>query len=228
MGHLLDFRNADSTPPIQMSDSLQSNMSQELKTIIAKCLVHARRNFVDILQNFPEQCKYVIDVFSDIYKNESITHKEEMTPDERLAYHQEHTSTIMDDFYDWLNRQINEKLVHPNSSLGKAVAYCINHWHGLTLFLREAGAPLDNNICERALKKAIMNRKNSLFYRSQRGSAVGDICISLLHTCELHHVNPFEYLVAVLNNKKLVAERPELWLPWNYEDAPSLEQKITG
>ena len=62
----------------------------------------------------------------------------------------------------WLRAQFAEKKVEPNSGLGEAITYLLKHWDPLTLFLRKAGAPLDNNICERALKKAILHRKNSL------------------------------------------------------------------
>ena len=64
---------------------------------------------------------------------------------------------------DWLTRQLDEKRTEPNSALGGAIGYMLKHWDKLTLFLRQAGAPLDNNVCERALKKAILHRKNALF-----------------------------------------------------------------
>ena len=67
----------------------------------------------------------------------------------------------------WLDQQFDERKVEPNSGLGQAIAYMRQHWEKLTLFLREEGAPLDNNICERALKKAILHRKNALFYRTR-------------------------------------------------------------
>ena len=68
------------------------------------------------------------------------------------------------------------------------IAMCLlKHWIRLTLFLREAGAPLDNNVCERALKKAILHRKNSLFYKTQNGARIGDLFMSLIqqlwHRC---------------------------------------------
>ena len=70
----------------------------------------------------------------------------------------------------------------------------LRHWEKLTLFLRQAGAPLDNNVCERALKKAILHRKNALFYKTQNGARVGDLFMSLIYTCQLNEANPFDYL----------------------------------
>ena len=72
-----------------------------------------------------------------------------------------------------------------NSPLGKALNYLTKHWSELTLFLRKSGAPIDNNLCERVLKRAILHRKGSLFYKTVRGAQVGDIYMSLIHTCRL-------------------------------------------
>src|SRR5205823_284418 len=110
----------------------------------------------------------------------------------------------------------DEKRVEVNSGLGKAIKYLQNHWTKLTLFLRHAGAPLDNNICERALKKIVLHRKNALFFRTLNGAAVGDLYTSLIHTCELNDVNAFDYLVALQQHPADVAARPADWMPWNY------------
>jgi hypothetical protein len=93
-----------------------------------------------------------------------------------------------------------------------------NHWEKLTLFLRVPGAPLDNNLCERALKKAILHRKNALFYRTLNGAKVGDLYMSLIYTAELHRVGPFDYLVALLRHATAVALDPAAWMPWNYTE----------
>jgi len=90
------------------------------------------------------------------------------------------------------------------------------HWSRLTLFLRKAGVPLDNNICERALKKAILHRKNALFYKTLNGAHVGDVFMSLIHTSELNDIKPFDYLVALLRHHKQVKKTPSDWMPWNY------------
>ena len=121
----------------------------------------------------------------------------------------------------WLNEQLNEKLVEPNSGLGQAISYLLKFWERLTLFLRQPGAPLDNNICERALKKAIQHRKNSLFYKTQNGANVGDLFMTLIHTCELCGANPFDYLTELQKHSAEVALNPQLWLPWNYQQTLS-------
>ena len=115
-------------------------------------------------------------------------------------------------------KQIKERLVEPNSSLGGAINYVLNRWEELTLFLREPGAPLDNNACERQLKKAILHRKNSLFYKTLNGARVGDLFMSLIYTTELAGENPFEYLTTLLNHAEEVEQAPAAWLPWSYRE----------
>ena len=93
----------------------------------------------------------------------------------------------------------------------------IKHWEELTLFLRVPGAPLDNNICERALKKAILHRKNSLFYKTEKGAQVGDMYMGMIHTARENGINPFEYLVTLIEKAEMVKKDPAAWLPWNYQ-----------
>ena len=127
----------------------------------------------------------------------------------------------MDDLKTWLNDQLDQKKVEPNCSLGQAISYMLNHWKPLTLFLRVPGAPLDNNICERALKKAILHRKNALFYKTEHGAHVGDLFMSLIHTCNLADVNPFDYMTVLQKHSCELSEHPEKWLPWNYNNPSS-------
>ncbi len=123
----------------------------------------------------------------------------------------------MDQLKTWLNDQIEEKRVEPNSGMGKAIAYMLRHWKPLTLFLRVEKAPLDNNVCERALKLAIQHRKNAYFYKTLNGAHVGDLFMSIIHTCRLNKVNPFDYLVTLQKNCQDVLKNPHQWLPWNYK-----------
>ena len=125
----------------------------------------------------------------------------------------------MDGLDAWFESQFDEKKVEPNSGLGKAIKYMRKHWNELSLFLREPGAPLDNNLCERALKKAILHRKNSLFYKTKHGAYVGDLFMSLIHTCVLCKVNPFDYLIKLQQHSASLFKNPSQWLPWNYKDA---------
>lgn len=214
---VLRRRASDLPPPIQMCDALSRNMPSELKTIVANCLAHARREFVDLTERFPSECQYVLEALRVVYHNDSIAREKELSPEDRLKFHQAESGPTMERLRDWLRRQFDERLVEPNSALGAAINYLRNHWEKLTLFLRVAGAPLDNNICERALKKAILHRKNAYFYKTRNGAAVGDLYMSLIYTCELSHVSAFDYLTALQRHANQVATAPALWLPWNYQ-----------
>ena len=122
----------------------------------------------------------------------------------------------MDQLHAWLIAQLEEKKVEPNSGLGGAISYLLKYWGRLTLFLRQAGAPIDNNICERSLKRAILHRKNSLFYKTENDAHVGDIFMSLIHTSELCAANPFDYLTQLQHHADELKENPWQWMPWNY------------
>jgi hypothetical protein len=215
---VLRHRAEELDPPIHMCDGLSRNLPKELETIVANCLAHGRRNFVDIYDRFKDECEYVIKALKVVYRNDELTREKGLSAEERLAFHQAHSQATMDNLKQWLESQLDEKLVEPNSALGEAINYLLRRWESLTLFLRKAGAPLDNNICERALKKAILHRKNSLFYRSLNGARVGDIYMSLIYTCELNGANAFDYLNQLQINASEVAQHPKRWMPWNYAD----------
>lgn len=125
----------------------------------------------------------------------------------------------MDDLHRWMKDLMDQKKVESNSGLGQAIRYLLKPWEPLTRFLHVPGAPLDNNICERALKMAILHRKNSMSYKTVRGAEVGDLYLSLIHTCQLNEVNPFDYLMALQRNAAAVEKDPARWRPWNYRDA---------
>jgi transposase len=219
LADVLAFRAAELPAPIQMCDALSRNLPGELKTIVAHCLAHARRNFVDVYDRFPEPCGYLLETLAVVYHNDARARADELSPEARLRYHQQHSQPVMQQLHDWLKRQFDDKRVEPNAALGGAIRYMLNHWEKLTLFLRRAGAPLDNNVCERALKKAILHRKNGLFYRTANGAWIGDLFMSLIYTCELNEVNPFDYLTQLQRHADRVAAGPQLWMPWNYREA---------
>ena len=106
--------------------------------------------------------------------------------------------------------------MEPNGTLGIAIHYMLERWDKLTLFLREPGAPLSNNAAEQGLKRAIIHRKNSLFYKTMNGAHVGDLFMSLIHSAEQAGTSPFAYLVALIENARAVARTPSEWMPWNY------------
>ena len=213
---VLAHRASELGAPIQMCDALSRNVPAQFETILSNCLSHARRRFVDVTESFPGECRRVLETLRDVYANDALAREQRMSPAERLRFHQRHSGPLLGSLKKWLKQQLRHKRVEPNSGLGEAIEYMLEHWKKLTLFLRVVGAALDNNICERALKKAILGRKNSYFYRSENGAYVGDLFMSLIHTCELNGANPFDYLVALLRHPAKLRQAPGDWMPWTY------------
>jgi transposase len=218
LADLLAKRAKELPPPIQMCDALSRNLPRDLQTVVANCLAHSRRKYVEVASNFPDECRYVLETLRDVYHNDELARTQGLTPGERLAFHQAHSEPLMKQLEAWLKEQIDEHKAEPNSGLGEAITYMQVHWKALTLFLRMAGAPLDNNLCERILKKAILHRKNALFYKTERGAQVADLFMSLIHTTELVSGNPFDYLTALQKHAEELIARPAEWMPWNYRE----------
>ena len=177
-----------------------------------------RRQFTEIASNFPGECRYVLEVLGEVYYNDAMEREQSLSAEDRLRLHQTQSGLVMERLHAWLEAQFAEKKTEPNSGLGKAITYLLRHWKGLTAFLRHAGAPLDNNICEQALKRAVLHRKNALFYKTLNGAQVGDLFMSLIHTCRLCGANSFEYLTELQRHARELAARPAEWMPWNYRE----------
>jgi transposase len=213
---VLSQRAETLSAPIQMCDTLTRNLPGELKTIVAHCMAHGRRRFVEVADRFPDECRHVLESLAVIYHNDAIARERKLSPSARRHFHQAESGPTMESLHIWLGRQLEDRLVEPNSSLGEAISYMLKHWERLTLFLRVPGAPLDNNVCERALKRAILHRKNALFYKTRHGAHVGDLFMSLIHTCVLCGGNPFDYLTELERHAGELSSNPQDWMPWNY------------
>jgi transposase len=222
LGKILKQRASGLAPPQQMCDGGRQNITKGFKTILINCMAHARRQFVDVFNAFPEECRHVIEVLGVVYHHDD--QAKGLSPDERMALHKEKSAPLMKELETWCREQFDQRKVEPNSELGKAINYLLNRWDELTRFLHIPGAPLDNNICERALKLAVLHRKNSYFFKTLHGAHVGDVFMSLIHTCQLAGENPFDYLTALLRNGPKVAKTPDQWLPWNYRSTLSLQK----
>lgn len=213
---VLERRAKDLPPPLQMCDGLERNQPGQHATELCHCNVHARRQFVEIRTHFAEDCSRVVEAFGKVYEVEAECRKAKVGPGERLRRHQERSGPVMEALRGELQQRMEQKEIEPNSALGGAVKYMMKRWATLTKFLRVAGAPIDNNAAERLMKSAILHRKNSLHYRTQRGAEVGDTFMTVIETCRANGVNPFEYMLAVVRNPEAVRADPGRWMPWNY------------
>lgn len=219
LDQLLQRRASGLDKPLQMCDGLSRNQSKEFETILCHCLLHGRRMFVDVVESFPEDCRFVVESLREIYRVDALAQEQKLSDAARLTFHQEQSQPVMDRLHGWMKEQFAHRKVEPNSGLGQAITYMLKRWESLTRFLQVPGAPLDNNLSERALKMAIMHRKNSLAYKTLNGARIGDIFMSLIHTCQLNRVNPFEYLIALQQHGQEILKDANRWLPWNYAQA---------
>jgi transposase len=220
IAEILKQRVRELPAPIQMCDALSRNTPKlaGVKVLLANCLAHGRRQIVEVAENFPQECRHVLETLGSVYHNDALTRQRELSPEGRLLFHREHSAPVMKELHEWMKAQLEERRTEPNSGLGKAITYLLNHWAKLTLFLSQPGAPVDNNIVERALKKAILNRRNALFYKTLNGAYTGDLFMSLIHTCELNRANPFDYLTELLRHSAELSMHPSEWMPWNYRE----------
>lgn len=216
LDQVLEHRDPALPAPIQMCDGLDRNLPKTFKTVLANCLAHGRRKFVELVESFPTECRQVLESLGQVYRHDEEARKRALSAQERLRYHKEKSGPVMDQLQQWMREQFDQRRVEPNSGLGEAISYMLKRWKNLTLFLRRVGAPLDNNLCERALKKAVLHRKNAYFFKTTNGARVADCFMSLIHTAELMDVNAFEYLSGLLRHPDQIRQAPAEWLPWNY------------
>jgi hypothetical protein len=214
---LLDKREAGLAKPLAMSEALSSNeVADESRLIRCHCLAHGRRKFSDLEAMFPHECQVVLEVIRQVFDHDEQARQAQLSPQARLAYHQAQSQPRLEALHQWLATQLADHLVEPNSALGKAIAYMQRHWETLTRFVSVPGAPLDNNLAERAVKLFIRQRNNALFYKSEPSAYIASVLTRLIATCLYAGVNAVEPLVALQEHRIEVFADPAAWLPWAY------------
>ena len=212
---LLEKRPPDLPLPIQQCDALSRNAPKNQQTNLSNCLAHLRRKFYELVDVWPKEVLKIIGEFACVFTNDREAPRDSQ---ERLKWHQEKSGPIMNGIKKYCKALIDERKVEPNSSLGKAIAYLNNHWDAFTLFLQVPGVPLTNNDAERLIKRAVLNRKNSYFFKNETGAKIADILMRIMETCILNKINPYDYLIAVQQHQAEIRKNPQLWLPWTYKD----------
>jgi transposase len=132
LDEVLRRRAMDLGPPLQMCDALNQNYTKEFATIIINCLSHGRRKFVELLESYPRECRFVIETLAEVYKYDEEARVEKMTPSERLCFHQEKSKPLMDKLEEWFDEQFTQKKIEPNSNLGGVIEYMQKHWQKMT------------------------------------------------------------------------------------------------
>ena len=216
LASILAHRLPGLSPPTHVSDRSPSCQADGFLVDDGACLDHARREFKSLNALYPASCGYVVEQLKTVYRADKIAKKKQMTGADRLALHQQVSLPVMARIKLWGETQLNQKMIEPNSPLGGAIRYFLNHYPALTLFTRKIDVPLSNADCEQSLKTPIAVRKMSYFYKTEMGAQVAAILFSLIQTCTYSEKNVFEYFVALQKNAAAVRNHPELWFPWNF------------
>ena len=214
---ILKNRHANTPPPLIMSDALSSNRATVIQEYhLSLCNAHARREFYDLYEHFPDKVKWVLEKYGKIWENNDKCNTK--SPEERLDYHKEHSLPVLEEIKAWGETMLETKEVEENSAFGKAIKYFSKNFNGLSAFCNVAGAKIDNNEMESMLKLIIRGRKNSLFFKTQAGADIADILTTLIATCQKQKLNSFHYFTELQKHSDKVRLNPENWLPWNYKD----------
>ena len=213
---ILHKRRQSCAKPLIMSDALASNRPTVREAITSLCNSHARRQFVDVINHFPEEVEHVLNRYGEIWVNDEHTKAEKLTPSARLIYHQQHSMPIMEEIKLWGETHFANETVEENSGLGKAIRYFIKHYDGLSYFGKSEGVKIDNNRIEAMLKIIVRDRKNAMFHKTTLGATIGDVITSTIATASEAGINVFDYFTTLQREKEQVKAQPEHYLPWNY------------
>ena len=212
-----------------MSDASSMNIPNIDKEALSSiktfyCLAHAYRKFKDILEYYPKECGYFIKEVQNIYKNDEEAIN--MTESQRLNHHKNNSDIHIQNIYQKIDELFTNKIVEPSSHLGKAMQYWLNHREGLTRFLTDGGVDLDNNRSERYLKRVILQRKNSLFFKTLSSAEVLSGLTSIIETCIENKISSYDYLNWLQDNRDVVPLSPKSYLPSEYKEYINETERI--
>ena len=174
------------------------NKTDEANIIHATCWAHTRRYFDKALLMEPELAKDALKQIAQLYKIEKHIRDNLIYADEILAYRQQFSEPLVNQFFKWLYDQRQRPDILPSNPLSKALSYALERQAELKVFLCYPAVPIDTNHLERALRVIPMGRKNYLFCWTELGAEQLGMLQSLLVTCRLQGINPYTYLVDVL------------------------------
>ncbi|WP_394706597.1 IS66 family transposase [uncultured Draconibacterium sp.] len=207
-------------PPLLMSDALPSNRSS-LGYEVQHCLCnsHGRRQFAEVLNQFPDEVEQVLTWYGEIWRHDDEARERGLNAEQRLTWYKKRSLPVMGQIRDWGEGEgeLNNDNVEENSGLGKAISYFNKHYEGMTAFCRLEGAQLDNNRAEQALKLVARNRKNAMFHKTQAGADIADVIMAMIATAAEAGVNVLDYFNTVQRKQSEVKANPERFLPWNYQ-----------
>ena len=189
----------------------------------AVCWAHARRGFIQAQKLQPKgkrgKADKALNFITQLYAVEKQAKAQEASPQQRLALRKENSAPVIEKFHVWLQQSIAQ--VPPKGTLGKALGYALNHWSGLTAFLKDGRIPLDNNPAENAIRPFVIGRKNWLFSHTPHGARASAALYSLIETAKANGIEPYGYLVEVFTRLPQMNTDAEIdaLLPWHYKDS---------
>lgn len=202
--------------------SVEASLSSQIHMV--NCLEHGRRKFYDIKEDYVRECAYFLKEINAIFAYER-QFKEEK-PGKRLKLRKQFSAQHIGNIYREIDRLLSKKEVEPNSSLGKAMKYWLNNRKGLTAFLRMKDVGVSNNRAERSLKTLILQRKNSLFFKTMNSAEILSGLSSIVQTCKMNEVNGFAYLNWLQENSSKCIANPKDYLPWRFKEINNETERI--
>ncbi len=222
------IESADKCIMSDASTMTRPKIAEELLSTMnfLKCMSHGRNKFADIRSFYPEECNYFLEQIKSIYSTDDKA--KAFDPESRRLHHNKHSIVYINNIYKKIEHLFREKIIEPNSHLGQAMRYWVNNRSGLTKFLIVAGFDLDNNRCERNLKRLILQRKNSLFFKTLSSAEVLSGLSSIIATSKANNISSYDYLNWLQANVKLVNKTPSDYLPWKYLEYIKNTEKIAA
>lgn len=195
--------------------SYKSAFKDNEEVTLLTCLAHIRRGFFKARKNNKILAQHFLNETRVIYDIEAYCDNKKISDEERAAIRQQYIKPILDELHDWLNNNRSEVIA--DSPIAKAFTYAINHWSLMYEYISDGQILPDNNAVERAIRPVTLYRRNSLFAGNEHGAQRAALFLSLLETCKLNNIDPFEYLCDVYDRiydcpaSELEALLPHKW-----------------
>lgn len=218
LDEILRHRDDGLPAPLHMADGSSCNPATVTPApILCACNAHGRRKLDEKKDLYPEHWEVVRTTYREVYKHDAETKRLNMTPEQRLAYHKEHSKPLMEAMLNWMQKELHDKNVEPNSQLGGIFEYFLARRSALMAFTEYAGAPIDNNAVEQLIKIVALLRKNAMSFMTLAGAQDADKSMTVGATAGMAGVNLYDYFVCLQRHAELVKNNPEDFLPWTYQ-----------
>ncbi len=216
------------SPGVLLSDGYHAYERYAAKTpgiTHAQCWAHTRRTFIKAERAEPDPVRVALEHIGALYAHERQIRELGLTGQRKKAYREQHSRPVVEAFFAWAAEQLQAQGLLPSNPLTKALTYALERRTALEVYLADPDVPIDTNHLERGLRPIPMGRKNWMFCWTEVGAEYVGIIQSLLATCRLHGVNPYDYLVDVLQRidrhpaRDVAKLTPRLWKK-HYADNP--------